>query len=103
MAATREEPEAVKRTFERQHANSARALADLLLTGNATLESHGMRDQLMGESFEAFIWACARECGLKPAQLNAAVRISTFREIRSQYSAKSGNKTTVNFDFHFTI
>ncbi len=43
--------------------DAARALADLMLVGSATLEKHGVRDQLIGEAFEAFVMAMASTCG----------------------------------------
>lgn len=74
MPATREELHTLQLAFERRHSDAARALADLMLVGSATLEKHGVRDQIIGEAFEAFVLATASTCGLTDQQLAAAVR-----------------------------
>ncbi len=70
---TAEELSTLRLAFERQHGDAARALADLMLTGNATLERHGVLDQMMGERFEIFILACLKEQGLTFRQFSSAV------------------------------
>jgi hypothetical protein len=73
MAATLEEVAALKRAFEREHRKPARALAELLVVGNALLEVHDSLDGEIGDAFEEFVLRCLDSQGVGLEELKRAV------------------------------
>lgn len=74
MPATPNEFAALTAAFDKAHSRPARALADLLLMGNVTLESHDALEGPIGDAFEKFVMDCAMEEGVSITEFKAAVR-----------------------------
>ena len=55
MAATPEEMRRLVNAYEKSHSQMARAMADLLVRGNVTLEEHRLLESEVGGRFEAFV------------------------------------------------
>jgi hypothetical protein len=64
MPATPEEMQALVDAFEAAHPRMARAMADLLLSGNVLLEEHRLLQGPIGDAFEAFVFKVLDEHGI---------------------------------------
>lgn len=64
MPATPEEMKRLVDAFEEAHAPVARAMADMLLSGNVILEEHQLLEGPVGEAFEAFVFSVLAERGI---------------------------------------
>ena len=73
MPASPTEVRALTETFDRAHSRPARALADLLIVGNETLESHFELETRIGDAFEDFVLDCARKNGVSIQEFKATV------------------------------
>lgn len=73
MTATLDELATLRVAFEEGHSRAARALADLMFSGNACLEVREVLEGPIGDAFETFIVRCVQDQGVSLTQFKAAV------------------------------
>jgi len=74
MTATVAELATLRGAFAEGHSRAARALADLMLSGNVCLETFEVLEGPIGDAFEAFIVRCVQDQGVSLTQFKAAVK-----------------------------
>ncbi|CAN7774859.1 hypothetical protein LJR290_007734 [Variovorax sp. LjRoot290] len=73
MTITSYEITALRADFKRSHRRPARALAELLMLGNAVLEDHEMLEGEVGNAFERFVLESLSQQGVESGEFAAAV------------------------------
>lgn len=88
MTATPDEFAAISTAYESAHRLPARALAELLITGNIGLDANGVLEGPIGDAFEAFVLQCASDQGVTVEEFGAAV--AAFGRLRETLAELDG-------------
>lgn len=88
MPATTAEFAAITAAYESTHRPPARAVAELLITGNIGLEANRVLEGPIGDAFEAFVLQCASDQGMTVEEFGVAV--AAFGPLRETLAESDG-------------